>query len=59
MAPENAASPSTIAVALSSRPAVVERKKRCGDWEADTIIGRSQQGGARLCSRALDQSFYV
>jgi IS30 family transposase len=23
---------------------VVERKKRFGDWEADTIIGRSQQG---------------
>lgn len=29
---------------IELRPAVVERKKRCGDWEADTIIGRSQQG---------------
>jgi IS30 family transposase len=29
---------------IELRPAVVERKERIGDWEADTIIGHSHQG---------------
>jgi transposase, IS30 family len=28
---------------IAERPAVVERKRRLGDWEADTIIGRNHQ----------------
>ena len=31
-------------VDISQRPAVVERKKRIGDWEADTIIGKGHSG---------------
>ena len=31
-------------VDISRRPAVVERKKRIGDWEADTIIGKGHSG---------------
>jgi len=29
---------------ISERPAVVERKRRLGDWEADTIVGRRHRG---------------
>ncbi len=28
---------------IDDRPAIVDRKERCGDWEADTIIGRHHQ----------------
>ncbi len=31
---------------LSERPAIVDTKQRCGDWEADTIIGKAHQGAA-------------
>jgi IS30 family transposase len=42
---------------ISERPEIVETRSRIGDWEADTIIGRKQQGaivslverGARFC----------
>lgn len=30
-------------VSIEARPAVVEAKRRLGDWEADTIIGRGHQ----------------
>jgi transposase, IS30 family len=30
-------------VCIEARPAVVEAKRRLGDWEADTIIGRGHQ----------------
>jgi transposase, IS30 family len=30
---------------IHERPAVVETRSRIGDWEADTIVGRKQQGG--------------
>jgi transposase, IS30 family len=29
---------------IDERPAIVDRKARRGDWEADTIIGRNHQG---------------
>jgi len=29
---------------ISERPAIVETRSRIGDWEADTIIGRRQNG---------------
>jgi IS30 family transposase len=28
---------------IEERPAIVERRARCGDWEADTIIGRGHK----------------
>lgn len=31
-------------ISIDKRPKVVDQKSRTGDWEADTIIGRSQQG---------------
>ena len=31
-------------VDISKRPAVVEKKERIGDWEADTIIGKGHSG---------------
>lgn len=31
-------------VGIGQRPKVVDQRRRIGDWEADTIIGRSQQG---------------
>lgn len=31
-------------VDISQRPVVVEKKKRIGDWEADTIIGKGHSG---------------
>ena len=29
---------------ISERPAIVEKKQRIGDWEADTIVGAKHQG---------------
>jgi IS30 family transposase len=29
---------------IADRPAVVDRKTRVGDWEADTVIGKNHQG---------------
>jgi len=37
-------------VCIDERPAVVERRSRIGDWEADTVIG--QPGGAVLVTLA-------
>ncbi len=31
---------------ISERLAIVDSKQRCGDWEADTIIGKAHQGAA-------------
>ncbi len=31
---------------ISERPAIVDSKQRCGDWEADTIIGKAHKGAA-------------
>ena len=31
-------------VDISERPAVVEKKERIGDWEADTIVGKGHSG---------------
>lgn len=31
-------------VSIEQRPAVVEARKRIGDWEADTIIGKNHSG---------------
>lgn len=31
-------------ISIEQRPAVVNEKKRIGDWEADTIIGKRHQG---------------
>lgn len=33
-------------VGIEERPAIVENKQRLGDWEADTILGKGQHGGA-------------
>jgi len=30
-------------VGIENRPAIVDRKTRIGDWEADTIIGKNQK----------------
>jgi IS30 family transposase len=30
---------------IAERPGVVEKRKRLGDWEGDTIIGKNHQGG--------------
>ena len=30
-------------VGIENRPAIVDQKKRIGDWEADTIIGKDQK----------------
>ena len=30
-------------VGIENRPAIVDRKTRIGDWEADTIIGKDQK----------------
>lgn len=32
-------------VSIDERPAIVERKKRVGDWEGDTVIGKNHKGG--------------
>jgi len=31
-------------VGIEHRPKIVDRKKRIGDWEADTVIGKQHQG---------------
>lgn len=31
-------------VSIDSRPAIVDTKKRIGDWESDTIIGKNHKG---------------
>ena len=31
-------------VSIDERPQVVEKKKRVGDWEGDTVIGKNHQG---------------
>ena len=36
---------------IQDRPAVVNRRGRCGDWEADTIRGRGQPAAASLAER--------
>jgi IS30 family transposase len=31
-------------VSIEERPAVVDERSRCGDWEMDTIVGKNQKG---------------
>jgi IS30 family transposase len=31
---------------IKRRPAVVDRRSRCGDWEGDTVVGANRRGGA-------------
>jgi IS30 family transposase len=31
---------------IERRPAVVDRRGRCGDWEGDTVVGANRRGGA-------------
>lgn len=31
---------------IEGRPAVVDRRSRYGDWEGDTVVGKSRRGGA-------------
>jgi IS30 family transposase len=31
-------------VSIDQRPPIVDLKERCGDWEADTIIGKDGKG---------------
>jgi IS30 family transposase len=33
-------------VSIEGRPAVVDRRARCGDWEGDTLVGAGHRGGA-------------
>jgi IS30 family transposase len=33
-------------VLIDERPAMVDRKVRIGDWEADTVIGKGHSAGA-------------
>jgi IS30 family transposase len=37
-------------VSIEQRPAIVDRKSRLGDWEADTIIGAHHQGAILSCT---------
>ena len=30
-------------VGIENRPAIVDKKSRIGDWEADTIVGKGQK----------------
>jgi IS30 family transposase len=34
------------AVSIEGRPGVVDRRRRFGDWEGDTIVGANRRGGA-------------
>lgn len=34
----------TNRIDISKRPRVVEKKRRIGDWEGDTIIGKAHRG---------------
>ncbi len=33
-------------VSIAGRPAVVDRRRRFGDWEGDTLVGAGRRGGA-------------
>jgi len=37
-------------ISIEQRPAIVARKRRIGDWEADTIIGARHQGAILSCT---------
>ena len=37
-------------ISIEQRPAIVARKSRIGDWEADTIIGARHQGAILSCT---------
>jgi IS30 family transposase len=37
-------------VSIDQRPAIVDSKRRYGDWEADTIIGARHQGALLSCT---------
>ena len=37
-------------ISIEQRPAIVDRKGRLGDWEADTIIGAHHQGAILSCT---------
>jgi IS30 family transposase len=41
--PENGRLPG--AVSIEGRPRVVDLRRRCGDWEGDTIVSRGRRGG--------------
>jgi len=45
-------------VGIDQRPAIVESRKRIGDWEGDTIIG-ADDGGAAIASMAERKSRYT
>lgn len=45
-------------VDIDKRPAIVEERKRTGDWEGDTIIG-SHDGGAVIASMVERKSRYT
>jgi len=45
-------------VDIDQRPAIVESRKRLGDWEGDTIIG-SHKGGAVIASMVERKSRYT
>jgi len=44
-------------VSIDERPAIVAEKSRIGDWEGDTVIGKSHKGG--LVTLAERKSRYV
>jgi transposase, IS30 family len=45
-------------VDIDQRPAIVESRKRIGDWEGDTIIG-SHDGGAVIASMVERKSRFT
>lgn len=45
-------------VDIDERPAIVESKRRVGDWEGDTVIGR-QDGGAVLATMVERKSLFT
>lgn len=46
-------------VDISERPAAVEEKKRVGDWEADTVVGKGHSGAVvTLVDRATKLSLF-
>lgn len=45
------------AVSIEERPAIVETRERCGDWEMDTVIGRI--GGKVLVTMVERKSRYL
>jgi len=44
-------------VSIDDRPALVESKRRFGDWEGDTVIGKSHRGA--LVTRVERKSLYT